>query len=135
MGTPARRETRLPDLFDLFEMPFTALRPFTGQAMRVEDYVDDGTYVVRAEIPGIDPEKDIEISVTRGVLTIRAERHEEREERHRSEFRYGSYERHLRLPENVNEEEIKATYDKGILMVRMPLQEAKEASRRIQIEH
>lgn len=135
MGTPARRETRMPDLLDLLEMPFTAMRPFGGQAIRVEDYVDDGRYIVRAELPGVDPDKNLEISVTRGVLTIRAEREEERTERHRSEFRYGSYERHIRLPEGVKEEDIAASYDKGILTVTMPLQEAKAASRRIQIEH
>lgn len=135
MGTPVRRETRMPDLLDLLEMPFAAMRPFGGQAIRVEDYVDDGRYIVRAELPGVDPDKNLEISVTRGVLTIRAEREEERTERHRSEFRYGSYERHIRLPEGVKEEDIAASYDKGILTVTMPLQEAKAASRRIQIEH
>lgn len=135
MGTPVRRETRMPDLLDLLEMPFTALRPFGGQAIRVEDYVDDGRYVVRAELPGVDPDKNLEISVTRGMLTIRAEREEQRTERHRSEFQYGSYERHIRLPEGVKEEDISASYDKGILTVTMPLQEAKAAARRIQVEH
>lgn len=135
MGTPARREPRLPDLFDLLEMPFTTLRPFTAQAIRIEDYVDDDKYVISAELPGIDPERNVEISVSRGTLTIRAERHEEREGRRHSEFRYGTYERHIRLPDNVREEDIKATYDKGILTITVPLQEAKEATRRIPIEH
>lgn len=135
MGMPARREARLPDLFDLLEMPFTTLRPFTGQAIRIEDYVDDDKYVISAELPGIDPERNVEISVARGTLTIRAERHEEREGRRHSEFRYGTYERHIRLPDNVREEDIKATYDKGILTITVPLQETKEASRRIPIEH
>lgn len=135
MGTPVRRETKMPDLLDLLEMPFTAFRPFGGQAIRVEDYVEDDKYVIRAELPGIDPDKSLEISVTRGVLTIRAEREEQRAERHRSEFRYGSYERHIRLPEGVTEADIKASYDKGILTVTMPLQEAKAAAHRIPVEH
>lgn len=135
MGKPARRETKIPDLLDLFDMPFAALRPFGGQAIRVEDYVADEEYVVRAEIPGIDPEKNLEISVARGVLTIRAEREEGRADRHRSEFRYGSYERHIRLPEGVTEEDIKASYDKGILTVTVPLQEAEAAAHRIPVEH
>ncbi|GLY75545.1 Hsp20/alpha crystallin family protein [Actinoallomurus iriomotensis] len=139
MSVPARRETRgmFPDLFDLFEMPLTALRPFTGQtgqAIRVEDAIEDDRYVVRAEMPGIDPEKDLEISVSRGVLTIRAERQESREGRRHSEFRYGSYERHIRLPENIREDEIKATYDQGIVTITMPLQEQKEATRRVPVE-
>jgi HSP20 family protein len=136
MSVPARRETRgmFPDLLDLFEMPLTALRPFAGQAIRVEDAVEDDRYVVRAEIPGIDPEKDLEISVSRGVLTLRAERQESREGRGHSEFRYGSYERHLRLPGNIDEDEIKAAYDKGIVTVTMPFEEEKEATRRVSVE-
>jgi HSP20 family protein len=135
MSVPARREARgmLPDLFDLFEMPFAALRP-AGQAIRVEDAVEDDRYVIRAEIPGIDPEKDLEISVSRGVLTIRAERQEAREGRRHSEFRYGVYERHIRLPSNIKEDEIKATYDKGIVTITMPFEEPKEAARRVPIE-
>jgi HSP20 family molecular chaperone IbpA len=137
MSMPARRESRslVPDLFDLFEMPFAALRPTVGQAIRIEDSVQDDQYVVRAEIPGINPDKDLEISVSRGVLTIRAERQEERETRRHSEFRYGSYERHIRIPENVENEQIKATYDKGILTITMPFQESKESVRRVPVEH
>ena len=135
MGAPARRETRFPDLFDLFEMPFAAMRPFGGQAIRVEDYMDDGTYVVRAELPGVDPDRDLEISVSRGILTIHAEREEERAGKHRSEFRYGSYERQIRLPEGVRTEDVKASYDKGILTVTMPLGEAKQSTHRIPVEH
>ncbi|MEV5705009.1 Hsp20/alpha crystallin family protein [Actinoallomurus sp. NPDC052274] len=135
MGTPARREPRLPDLFDLMEMPFTTLRPFTAQAIRIEDYLDDDKYVIRAELPGIDPSRDVEISVSRGILTIRAEREERREGRRHSEFRYGTYERHVRLPDRVREEDITAAYDQGILTVTVPLQEAKEATRRIPIQH
>jgi HSP20 family protein len=135
MGTPVRRESRLPDLFDLLEMPFTTLRPFTAQAIRIEDYIDDDKYVIRAELPGIDPSRDVEISLSRGILTIRAEREERRERRRHSEFRYGTYERHIRLPDHVREEDITAAYDQGILTVTVPLQEATEATRRIPIEH
>ncbi|MFB9839891.1 Hsp20/alpha crystallin family protein [Actinoallomurus acaciae] len=139
MSVPARRETKemFPDLFDLFEMPLTALRPFTGQTgqvIRVEDAVEDDRYVVRAEMPGIDPEKDLEISVSRGVLTLRAERQETREGRRHSEFRYGSYERYIRLPENIREDEIKAAYDQGIVTITMPFEERKETTRRVPVE-
>lgn len=136
MTTPTRREPRalLPELFDLLEMPFSALRFPVGQAIRVEESLRDDAYVIRAELPGIDPAKDVEISVTRGMLTIRAERHQENEEHRRSEFRYGVYERHLGLPDNTKEEEIKAGYDNGILTVTIPLHEAKEAARRIAVE-
>jgi HSP20 family molecular chaperone IbpA len=42
----------------------------------VEDGVKDGYYVLRAELPGVDPEKDIDVTVSGGVLTIKAEKHE-----------------------------------------------------------
>src|SRR3569833_1118070 len=136
MTTPTRREPRalLPVLFDLLEMPFSALRAPAAQAIRVEEYLKDDAYVLRAELPGIDPAKDVEISVTRGVLAIRAERHQEDDGPRHSEFRYGVYERHLGLPVNAKEEEIKAGYDNGILTVTIPLHEAKEATRRITVE-
>ena len=57
---------------------------------RVEDYLQEGNYVLRAELPGLDPEKDVEVSVEGGTLTIQAERHEEHKEPHHCEFRYGS---------------------------------------------
>src|ERR1039457_7546986 len=88
----ARRPLPAPfqELFDWLEAPW-ALLPFTsGQTFRTEEYVKDNTYIVRAELPGVDPDKDVEVTVDAGVLTIRAERHEEHEEPHRSEFRYGS---------------------------------------------
>lgn len=137
MSVPVRRESKgmLPDLFELFETPFAALRPFVGQTMRLEDAVEDDRYVVRAEMPGIDPEKDLEISVSHGVLTIHAEREESREGRRHSEFRYGSYERRIRLPESIKEDEIKATYDKGIVTITMPFEEKKESARRVPVEH
>lgn len=99
MSTLERRETRgiLPDLFDWFDAPFTA--PFTSpfsllrngeeHAMRVEDYVENGDHVIRAELPDIDPDKDVEITVADGILRIHGERREEKKEGRRSEFRYG----------------------------------------------
>jgi HSP20 family protein len=83
MTVPARRERPMfAELMDWLEGEFPALpipRPFTGgQLMRVEDYVSEGQYVVRAELPGIDPEKDVEITVVDGVLTVKAERREEK---------------------------------------------------------
>ncbi|WP_427170431.1 Hsp20/alpha crystallin family protein [Arthrobacter sp. 92] len=96
--------------------------------IRVEEFVDDKTLVVRAEMPGLDPEKDIEVSISEGVLHISAERQEKEEHkdknRYRSEFRYGSFTRDLPLPEGIREEDIKASYTDGVLEVRTPLPEA-----------
>ena len=64
-----------------------------ADGIRVEEYVDDDTLVIRAEIPGVDAEDDIEIDVDRGRLSIRAHREHREEARDdrsfRSEFHYG----------------------------------------------
>ena len=96
-------------------------------ALRTEELIDGDTYVIKAEIPGIDPEKDAEISVADDTLTIKAQRRETVEEGepgkagYRSEFRYGSYERSMTLPVGAIVDDVKATYADGILEVRVPL--------------
>ena len=81
--------------------------------------------MVRAELPGIDPDRDVDISIIDGNLSIRAERrHEEKvEDRNyrRSEFHYGSFSRVLPLPPKAKEADIKATYKDGILEVHAPI--------------
>lgn len=73
-------------------------RPFENHLIRVEEHIDDDRYTIRAELPGVDPAKDIDISVRDGQLTITAERTEKQEEGTRSEFRYGSFYRSMPLP-------------------------------------
>jgi HSP20 family molecular chaperone IbpA len=136
MARLARRQSpsHFPELFDWLDSPWATLLPFTsGQTFRTEEYVKDNTYIVRAELPGVDPDKDVEVTVDAGVLTIRAERHEEHEEPHRSEFRYGSLTRSVTLPANADGEKVTARYDKGILQISAPITEAKTASQRIAI--
>ena len=93
--------------------------------LRVEEFVDEGTLVVRAELPDIDPDKDVELSVANGVLHIRAQREEKTEKKdkdvYRSEFRYGSFVRNVPLPEGVKEDDITASYKDGILEIRAPI--------------
>ncbi|HEX9260058.1 MAG TPA: Hsp20/alpha crystallin family protein [Acidimicrobiales bacterium] len=93
--------------------------------IRVEEELKDGELVVRAEMPGIDPDKDVHIEVADGVLTIKAERKmeskEEKPGHFRSEFRYGSFVRRLVLPDSVALDDIKAAYTDGILEVRLPM--------------
>ena len=111
------------------------LRPvFETQPIRLEDELKDGRYEVRAEIPGVDPAKDVDITVRDGVLTIKAERAEKKESSGRSEFNYGSFVRAVSLPQGADEDAITASYDKGILTVSMPVTEAKPAERRVTIE-
>lgn len=136
MAQLERRHPRFPDLFDMFDEPWAPLLPFTsGRPFRVEDYIQDGDYVLRAELPGLDPEKDVEVSVEGRTLTIHAERREEHKEAHHCEFRYGSLSRSVTLPEGADTEHITAGYDKGILQVTVPLPKAEAESRRIQVSH
>ncbi len=133
-----RAHPLLPDLGDLLD-PF---RMFWGgrlvadtYGIRLETGFEDGAYLVRAELPGVEPGKDVEVAVGEGVLTIHAQRTEERETKHHSEFRYGTYTRNVRLPQGAKLEEITATYKGGILIVRIPTEEAdKPASRTIKVE-
>ncbi|HEU5003999.1 MAG TPA: Hsp20/alpha crystallin family protein [Actinomycetota bacterium] len=98
----------------------------------------DKDIVVRAELPGIDPSRDVEISVHDGVLTVRGERRQEeqtKDDRYmRVERRYGSFERTLAIPEGVNPEGIQASYDNGVLEVTIPGAAQESAPRRIPVQ-
>ena len=132
MNSLVKRERgTFADLVDWLESEFPALpafRPFGGlQMMRVEDFHDEGEYVLRAELPGIDPDKDVDIEIQDGVLTVKAERHERKTGQHRSEFRYGAFSRSLTLPAGADESNVNATYRDGILEIRVPLKEEQKA--------
>lgn len=109
-------------------------------SMKVEQFQDGTTLVVRAEVPGIDPDKDVDVSVSDGMLHIRAEREEKSEHKskngYRSEFRYGSFSRSIALPAGAKEEDITATYKDGVLEVRAPAPATAtaEASKKIRVD-
>ncbi|WOQ18393.1 Hsp20/alpha crystallin family protein [Raineyella sp. W15-4] len=125
MALVRRPRPAWPDLQDLVDRFFETEEE---SLLRVEEYVDDKTLVIRAEAPGLDPDKDVTISVEGGKLHIRAHR-EERSERkekdsYRSEFRYGSFNRTVTLPEGATEADVTASYTDGVLEVRVPVGEA-----------
>jgi HSP20 family molecular chaperone IbpA len=137
MSSLLRRDpkTVFPDLVDWFEAPFLTLRPYLAQPIRVEDYMEGNHYTVRAELAGIDPEKDLEVTVGSGYLTIHAERSDQSEGKHRSEFRYGSFTRTLALPDTADEDDVTATYSGGILTLSVGLKEArKESAKKIEVK-
>ena len=107
---------RFPELFDRGMS--------SAGALRVEQYVDGDESVIRAEIPGVDPDKDVDISVTGDRLTISAKREQREESKDddgfRSEFHYGSFQRTMTLPAGTSADDVKATYEDGILEVRLP---------------
>jgi HSP20 family protein len=94
--------------------------------------------VVKAEIPGIDP-KDIDISLTNDLLTIKGEKKQEKEEKeenyHLIERSYGSFTRSIRLPKEVQSDKISASYKNGLLKVTLPKsEEAKKKEIKIKVE-
>jgi len=103
--------------------------------MAVEEFTGDNTLAVRAELPGIDPEKDVEVTVADGMLTIKAERREEHVDKHRSEFHYGTLSRSVTLPAGADEESIEAIYGHGILEVTVKLaaEATNKAARKIPV--
>jgi HSP20 family protein len=135
---PREASDRLDRLFDAWThlLPFRMLEPLGVQAIfehvsegesliRVDEYRDGDDLVVRAEIPGVDVEKDVDITVSDHRLRIEAERGlEEKAEGKgfvRRELRYGRFSRELQLPEGVTEADVSARYADGILEVRVHL--------------
>lgn len=125
-------DTAFGDMFRNFFGGDSLLERVQGShVMRVEEFLDGDTCVIRAELPGVDPDKDVEISVADGVLHLRAQREEHREEKqpggYRSEFHYGQLSRSIQLPAGTTEADVTASYKDGILEVRVPAPEAATA--------
>ncbi len=133
----AVRSTAVPEWFDRwlgdwsFPRSWAQLQralPGGPELLNVEEYTEGDELVVRAEMPGIDPDKDVDISVTDHTLRLRAERREtttaDAKDGYRSEFRYGSFLRSVQLPDRATEKDVKASYKDGILEVRIPVNAA-----------
>jgi HSP20 family protein len=93
---------------------------------------------VTAELPGLD-EKEVEVTFTEGALTLKGEKREEHTEdkgdSHRSECRYGMFERTIQLPTGLDVDRAKASFKKGVLRVTLPkTPEAQSSRKRIPIE-
>ena len=132
--------------FDRMFDEWTRILPFRAMSfphwhdmddlLPIEEFREDGTLVVRADLPGIDPDKDVELTVSDGMLYIHAERREEKKREEtgylRRELRYGSLSRALPLPEGITESDITATYEAGILEIRVP-EPRQEPARKIPV--
>jgi HSP20 family protein len=120
---PTTEARAFEDMFDrLFGAP---IRPAANPSgtLPLDIYERDGKLTFKASVPGIDP-KDLEIQIENGVLTIRGEtRHEEEqkdEKIYRREVSYGSFSRSVRLPENLNLEEVDAEFKNGLVTISVP---------------
>src|ERR671914_916674 len=104
----------------------------------VDVFHRDEDLVIRAELPGIDPEKDVEITLQAGVLIIQGERrheaHSTQNGMERIESANGSFSRSVALPEGVTEEDVRAHYENGILEVVVSGAGKRSGVKRIPIE-
>ena len=127
-----------------FGRPMFDLQPFwprgsTWAAVPAVDIAEtDKAYEITAELPGMD-EKNIEVKFADGVLTIRGEKKDEKEEKKKdyylSERSYGSFQRSFQVPDGVDTDKIEATFKKGVLSVALPKSvEAQKAAKKIDVK-
>jgi len=127
---PFRELDRLTQ--QVFGAPGTLARP---SAMPMDAWRDGHEFVVEFDLPGVDP-GSIELDVERNVLTVKAERNalDSQREFVAAERPRGVFSRQLVLGDTLDTEQVKATYDAGVLTLRIPVAE-KAKPRKIQIEH
>ncbi|GAA4522694.1 Hsp20/alpha crystallin family protein [Chelativorans composti] len=128
-------EWRLPSRFLGFDVP--RLSNVAGTLVPATDIAEkDDCYEITAELPGLD-EKDVEVSLANGTLTIKGEKSENKEEKQKgyylSERRYGSFQRSFRIPEGVDADKIEASFAKGVLTVKLPKTAEAKAEKKIAI--
>jgi HSP20 family protein len=123
-------EREIQTLFKRLERAFGSEPDVMAWKIVTDMFRDNGNLVVKAEIPGIDPEKDVQIAVEGDVLHIHGEKSMEKEvsgdDRFLKERAYGSFDRRIPLPDGVDADKVVATYDKGVLTVKVPMPAAAE---------
>src|SRR6516162_7592168 len=141
----AEMRSEMDRLFDTFlgrsffgrPAPSGSAEPASTLAPNVDIRENDKEIIVEAELPGIE-EKDIQVTVRDGVLSLKGEKKSERDEKkdtyHVIERSYGSFERSFALPDSADEAQIKADFSKGVLRVVVPKRaEAIKTEKRIPI--
>ena len=122
-----------------FRSPTFDLMPTFWATAPAVDFTDtEKAYQLTAELPGVD-EKNVEVKVANGVLTIKGEKNEEREEKKKDyylcERNFGSFERSFQVPDGVDSDKIEASFKQGVLTVTLPKkQEAQKATKRIDVK-
>lgn len=132
-------------MFERFEHGWPSLPRVFGRdvvqgAMLPEiDVHDDAkSLTIEVDLPGVD-EKDVSVTLTNGLLTIKGEKKSEREEKkdnyYMAERSYGAFERSLRMPDTIDDGKLEAKFDKGVLkIVAQKKPEAVKAERKIEIK-
>ena len=123
----------------LYGMPPMARgEPMLTAAPAVDVTETDKAYEIVAEMPGMD-EKNVEVNFANGVLTIKGEKKEDKEETKKDyylrERTFGSYQRAFQVPDMVEPEKIEATFQKGVLTVRLPKSmDVQKATKKIDVK-
>ena len=123
----------------LFPMAPSFRSQFTWPSMPAVDVVEgEKAYEITAELPGMD-EKNIEVKVANGVLTIKGEKREETEKKEKDyylqERSFGAFERTFELPESVEADRIEASFRKGVLTLTLPKKaEAQKPAKKIEVK-
>ncbi|NYF60059.1 Hsp20/alpha crystallin family protein [Micromonospora purpureochromogenes] len=118
-----------------FDWTNLSLFPLLAPSIRIEDYLDGDQYVIRAEMPGIDPVKDVRITFADSELRLDVVRKETtRRDKTRSEFHYGSFSRTIPLPAGVMEKTIAARYADGMLEITAKVGDIKPGAKEIPIK-
>ncbi len=123
----------------LFDMePFRRAQATFGAVPAVDVMQTDKGYEITAELPGME-EKDIDVKLADGILTIRGEKRDEKEEKKNDyyvrERSFGSFERSFQVPENVDTDKVSASFKKGVLTVMLPKSaEAQKAEKKIEVK-
>ena len=121
------------DIDELFNRFFDRSdNPSDRWVPRMEAYRKDNQYVVRVDLPGIDP-KDVNVHAEGNVLTISGERKSQEESPAYRETFYGTFERQVPLPQGIEADKISAHYEHGVLEIRVPLP-AQLVGRQIEIQ-
>jgi HSP20 family protein len=107
--------------------PVAMLRQ-AGRPIRAEDYVENGVYVIRADLPGVDPARDIDVTVRRGAIEIKAIRRDDLKRRQHHEISYGLFRRVLPLPDDADGSTLTTRYSNGVLEVAVDLPGARRAA-------
>lgn len=154
VSKPANGPQRVPDVFDALHGEMDRLfRSFERNWPQFPSLVRGGrdpdvpsldvrenenSITIEADLPGMD-EKDVSVTLANGVLTIKGERRNEREEKnenyHLSERSFGSFARSLRLPDTIDDDKVEARFDKGVLtVIAAKKPEAVKAEKKIEVK-
>nr|BFD81814.1 alpha-crystallin HspX [Streptomyces sp. Xyl84] len=137
MATLARRQKfpfpEIPEWFETFPARFAMPAMGDLYTVRIEEYMEEGRYVMRAELPGVSPD-DIDVVISEGTLTVKAERTERDVDKHRSEIRYGSMSRSVPLPPGADEDDVRAECTNGMLTVSVGVGRPRTEERHIEVK-